>query len=187
MIRNLRKNNCRLILLCGLAVMLQIVPGCKKDEQQPAPAPSKPVAQPAKQQAQAVQQQSSSVSKLSPVPVTQFDFSTKKDPFKPHVIIKAPAVTTSERARNASHLPIHSFDVSQFKLIGIVSGGKENQAMVTDPNGKGYVLKVGMTIGKNDGRVTAITGNGVEVREQFRDDNGRVRKENIKLTLPRKY
>lgn len=58
--------------------------------------------------------------------------------------------------------------------------------MVTDPNGKGYVLRVGMTIGKNSGKIVSITSSGIDVLEQFRDDNGRVRKENIKLTLPRK-
>ena len=83
-------------------------------------------------------------------------------------------------------LPIHSFDVSQFRLIGVITGAKENQAMVVDPNGKGYVLKTGMTIGKNDGRITAVNINGVDVVEQFKDDSGRVRKENIKITLPRK-
>jgi type IV pilus assembly protein PilP len=67
-----------------------------------------------------------------------------------------------------------------------VTGAKENHAMVVDPNGKGYVLKPGMTIGKNDGRVTAIKNNGVDVVEQFKDDSGRVRKENIRITLPRK-
>jgi type IV pilus assembly protein PilP len=76
--------------------------------------------------------------------------------------------------------------VSQFKLIGIITGGRENQAMVTDPAGKGYVLKVGMLIGKNEGKIVAITSGGVDIIEQFKDDNGRVRKENIKLTLPRK-
>ena len=58
--------------------------------------------------------------------------------------------------------------------------------MVVDPNGKGYVLKTGMTIGKNVGRVTLISAGGVDVVEQFRDDNGRVRKEIIRITLPRK-
>ncbi len=58
--------------------------------------------------------------------------------------------------------------------------------MVIDPNGKGYVLKIGMTIGKNDGRVMSITPNSVDVLEQFRDDNGRVRKEHIRISMPRK-
>lgn len=115
---------------------------------------------------------------------SQFDFSGKKDPFKPFVSVKPVAVSGSKPVLDS--LPIHSFDVSQFRMIGIVTGAKENQAMVVDPNGKGYVLKLGMTIGKNDGRITAITSNGVDVLEQFKDDNGRVRKENIRITLPRK-
>lgn len=92
----------------------------------------------------------------------------------------------SERKGVSDALPIHSFDVSQFRLIGVVTGGKDNRAMVVDPNGRGYVLKVGMTVGKNLGRVTAINAGGVDVLEQFRDDNGKVRKENIRIALPRK-
>ena len=187
MIKNLRKNSLRVTALLSLTVMLQAIPGCKKTEQQPVQPSSVPAVVPAKPEVPALQQQNSSVVSLSPPTATQFDFSSKKDPFKPYIIIKSPTASASQGARSASHLPIHSFDVNQFKLIGIITGGKENKAMVTDPSGKGYVLRVGMTIGKNGGRVTAITSTGVEIREQFRDDNGRVRKENIKLTLPRKY
>ena len=102
--------------------------------------------------------------------------------------VKVEPKNTHEARKRAQRnaLPIHSFDVSQFKLIGIITGGRENQAMVTDPGGKGYVLKVGMSIGKNDGKIISISSNGVGILEQFKDDNGRVRKENIKLTLPRK-
>ena len=134
-----------------------------------------------------VQKQTSSVH-LSPPPVNRFDFSNKKDPFKPFVAVKAAQNTSPESLRRArrNSLPIHSFDVNQFKLIGIISSGRENKAMVTDPGGKGYVLKVGMLIGKNDGKIIAINSSGIEVLEQFKDDNGRVRKERIKLTLPRK-
>ena len=133
-------------------------------------------------------QVSSSGLRLPPPPVNQFDFSNKKDPFKPFVVVKAEPKSSPELQKRAlrNSLPIHSFDVSQFKLIGIITGGRGNQAMVTDPGGKGYVLKVGMLIGKNDGKVVSISSSGVDILEQFKDDNGRVRKENIKLTLPRK-
>jgi type IV pilus assembly protein PilP len=132
---------------------------------------------------------SSSSLKLTALPpANQFDFSGKKDPFKPAIAVKAAPAQASDDIKKALQggLPIHNFDVSQFRLIGIVTGAKENQAMVVDPNGKGYVLKTGMTIGKNDGRVAVININGVEVIEQFRDDSGRVRRENIRITLPRK-
>jgi type IV pilus assembly protein PilP len=58
--------------------------------------------------------------------------------------------------------------------------------MVVDPNGKGYVLKQGMTIGKNEGTITLITSAGFDVVEQFRDDSGKIRKETINVLLPKK-
>jgi type IV pilus assembly protein PilP len=217
MIRHQLKNSSRNLAVIALIGSMATLSGCK-EKPQPAPAPvpaaapaavpaaapaaapvaapaaapvAAPVAAPAaaNQVAKPVQKPVSSSVKLAPPPAgNQFDFSNKKDPFKPFVAVKMPAKQTPEDVKKAliSGLPIHSFDVSQFRLIGIVTGAKENQAMVVDPGGKGYVLKVGMTIGKNEGKVTTITTTGVDVVEQFKDDNGRVRKEVIKITLPRK-
>jgi type IV pilus assembly protein PilP len=174
----------------ALVTVATLVSGCNKKEP-PAPVVAPPVAVQAKQpQVKAVQKPVSSTSvKLAPPPTTnQFDFSGKKDPFKPDLAVKTASAPLPEDMKKALQggLPIHSFDVSQFRLIGLVTGAKENQAMVIDPNGKGYVIKTGMTIGKNDGRVTAIGIHGVDIVEQFKDDSGRVRKENIRITLPRK-
>ena len=181
MIKNLHKNSLR---VAGALIIVTFLVGCKKKEPQAPIATT--VVKPSAQQVKPVQKTMSS-GKLSPAPVNQFDFSNKKDPFKPFAVIK-PQLSPRDIERKAAkdNLPILSFDVNQFKLIGIVTGDKENKAMVIDPSGKGYVLKVGMTIGKNEGRITAITTNGVDVLEQFRDDNGRVRKERIRITLPRK-
>ncbi|NTV49695.1 MAG: pilus assembly protein PilP [Geobacteraceae bacterium] len=174
------------VVVCFMCALL--FTACdKKQPQSPLPAPPQPskavVVQP-----KPVQKQASSAIRLPAPQLNQFDFSTKKDPFKPFLVVKAESKSSPDAMKKAqrSSLPIHSFDVSQFKLIGIITGGRGNQAMVTDPGGKGYVLKVGMTIGKNEGKIIAINPTGVDVLEQFKDDNGRVRKENIKLTLPRK-
>jgi len=43
-----------------------------------------------------------------------------------------------------------------------------------------------MTIGKNEGKISQITTSGVDVVEQFRDDNNKVRKETIRIPLLRK-
>ena len=186
----LQRNNRVRLLAVALIAIAALVSGCSKKEQPPPVAVPAGPAKPVEQQAGAVQKpMSSAIPKLAPAPVSnQFDFSGKKDPFKPEIIVKAIPVASPGDLKHAAQasLPIHSFDVSQFRLIGIVTGAKENQAMVVDPNGKGYVLKPGMTIGKNEGRVTAIGVTGVDVVEQFKDDSGRVRKENIKITLPRK-
>lgn len=188
MIKNPHLKNRSLALLCAVLVSMLFVSACKKDQPPtPATAPSK-IVKTVSAQPKPVQKPISSAMSVSPPIVSQFDFSKKKDPFKPFITAKASpagnADSTKRGLRNS--LPIHSFDVNQFKLIGIITGGRESQAMVTDPGGKGYVLKVGMAIGKNGGKVTSITTRGLDVLEQFRDDNGRVRKEIIKLTLPRK-
>jgi type IV pilus assembly protein PilP len=166
------------VLLCATA--------CKKDQPRPvAPAQPPKAAVPPKP----VQKPASSALRLPDPPVNQFDFSNKKDPFKPFVVVKPPPKHFSPGnggGRPLPDLPIYRYDVNQFKLIGIITGGQGNKAMVTDPAGKGYVLKVGMLIGKNEGKIVVINSGGVDVIEQFKDDNGRVRKENIKLTLPRK-
>jgi type IV pilus assembly protein PilP len=190
MTKHLLQRNSSVHTVVALIALAALVSGCNKKEQ-PAPVatPSATV-QPAKLQASVAQKPMSSAAlRLAPPPSSnQFDFSGKKDPFKPDIIVKSAPSSTSGDLQKAlqAGLPIHSFDVSQFRLIGIVTGAKENQAMVVDPNGKGYVLKIGMTIGKNEGRVAAIGATGVDVVEQFKDDSGRVRKENIKITLPRK-
>jgi type IV pilus assembly protein PilP len=175
-----------LLTIAVFFVCALLLTACGK-KQTPEPSPS-PAPKVVVVQTMPVQKQTSSAVRLSPPPVNQFDFSNKKDPFKPFIAVKSGQKTSPESIRRAKRdsLPIHSLDVNQFKLIGIISSGRENQAMVTEPGGKGYVLKVGMLIGKNDGRVISINASGVEVLEQFKDDNGRVRKEKIKLTLPRK-
>jgi len=175
-------------MIAAVLVCAFLLAACgKKQEQMPAPATARPpkvaVVQP-----KPVQKQASSALTLPLPPSNQFDFSNKKDPFKPFVAVKAEPKPSSESMKKSQRnvLPIHSFDVTQFKLIGIVTGGRGNQAMVTDPGGKGYVLRVGMSIGKNEGKIISISSHGVGVLEQFKDENGKIRKENIILTLPRK-
>jgi type IV pilus assembly protein PilP len=188
MTRNLLHPNSRVYAVTAFLCAALSISGCGKKEQPPVLVQQgvSPVVQPA---VKPIQKSLSSA--IKPLPIQSgnlFDFSSKKDPFKPFIQTKSSATPTPAELKKALllGLPIHSFDVSQFRLIGVVTGGKENQAMVVDPNGKGYVLKVGMSIGKNDGRITSITSGGVDVTEQFKDDNGRVRKENIRITLPRK-
>ena len=189
MTRHPLQRNSRAYTAVALVTVATLVSGCNKKEPL-APDVATPAPVQAKQSVKAVQKpvSSASVKLAPPLSANQFDFSGKKDPFKPDIAVKTETAPLPDDMKKALQggLPIHSFDVSQFKLIGVVTGAKENQAMVVDPNGKGYVLKTGMTIGKNDGRVTAINIKGVDVVEQFRDDSGRVRKENIRITLPRK-
>ena len=168
----------------SLVCLLLLTAGCDSFGKKPAPV-TQPAQQPIPVVAQVVVQKQISSVTLPPAQVNQFDFSTKKDPFKPF-IVEDKAAGKDKRADAKSGLPLHRFDVSQFRLIGTVSDPKGNKAMVVDPDGKAYVLRIGMTIGKNEGKITQIGAGGIDLVEQFRDDNGKLRRETIRIPLLRK-
>lgn len=175
-------------VLVGIFVIIAslLVFGCKKKEQQPA-APPPPAPAPAAKPQQPPVQKAISSAKAAENQGPQFDFATKKDPFKPYAppVAQAPQkAATPGRIRNL--LPIQSFETGKFKLVGIIVGLKENSALVIDPAGKGYVVRQGMQIGNNEGIISRITSSSVEVIETFREDSGHTSRRTIKLTLPQK-
>lgn len=180
----IKKANSRSILLVTLLVATLVFTGCKKEEQPPPPSsPPKPAAKPAL----TIQKQATSA-KVAGIGEQPLDFSNKKDPFKPFAAEPAPQqkARSAVVARSGDILPIQSYDVNKFTLSGIIVGFRENTALIVDPAGKGYVVKEGMLIGNNDGRISRITPSRLEVVEQYRDDNGRVRKRTVALTLVKK-
>lgn len=186
MARRLQLPNNLTILLLSIGV-LTASSGCSKKEQsvpQPVPPPKTAVTA-----VKPVQPQQSSAKTAESMPV-RFDFSTKKDPFKPFVTPKPQQppkeLALRQKATRTDLLPIQSYDVTKFKVSGIIAGLKENRALILDPAGKGYVVRQGMLIGNNNGTITKITAKYIEVVEIYRDDNGRQRKRNVKLTLMQK-
>lgn len=134
-----------------------------------------------------IQKQISSAKPLLPLGAISLDFTNRRDPFKPFVQAPQPQATAGKSGgRVKDPLPIQSFDTEKFRVSGIISGIRENSALVLDPNGKGYVVREGMLLGNNDGRIKRISASTVEVEENFKDDNGKVRKRLVKLTLIRK-
>ncbi|NVN99827.1 MAG: pilus assembly protein PilP [Geobacteraceae bacterium] len=190
------------------------VPGCKKKEPPPPPAKATPLPKKPEQATapaapvlpvKPVQAALSTSKKLPVKNIVQaqlttskrivapagvsLDFTNKRDPFKPYAQMPLPqqsSANKSSKGRVRDPLPIQTFDTEKLKVSGIVTGLKENTALIIDPNNKGYVVRQGMLIGNNDGVVKKITSNAVEVEESSRDDNGRIRKRVVKLTLLRK-
>lgn len=178
----LAKNNHNLFLLL-LVFWLVFSGGCNKEEQPSSPAPP-PTPSPKNIQP-VVQNQQSSVPVAANIESSQ-DFANRKDPFKPYVVATPQPEKAAAPARAANLLPIQSFELSKFKVAGIIVGLKENRALVIDPSGKGYVVKQGMLIGDSDGRIEKITATTIEVVEKYKDDNGRMKIRSVKLTLPQK-
>jgi type IV pilus assembly protein PilP len=171
-------------LLAVLAAALIGVAGCSKEER---PQPVQPRPKPAPKPVVPVQQQASSVKAAVPREAL-LDFTNKKDPFKPAVHAQQAKVAAKPGrvARSGEVLPIQSYDVDKFRVAGIIAGLKENTALIIDPAGRGYVVREGMVIGMNDGKINRITSSAIEVIEQYRDDNGHLRKRSIILSLAKK-
>lgn len=101
-----------------------------------------------------------------------------RDPFRP-MSMRARANTRPRE--NLS--PLERFDLGQLKIVGIVWDLKEPRAMIEDPAGLGYVVKVGTPIGNNDGKVKAIHRNQIVVEEFYEDAYGARKPRDVSMRL----
>ena len=97
--------------------------------------------------------------------VEQANFSyvsiNKRDPFRSYL-----ADMDKGKDKRGPLADTERFDLSQYRLTAVVSGTTSPRAMVEDPEGVGHVLKMGSKLGKNGGRVTRISGQGIRVIEE---------------------
>ncbi len=103
-----------------------------------------------------------------------YDPAGKRDPFQSLIessdekdtaqLTPRQKICDSKRKREF----LESFDISSLSLVGIIRTGN-NLALIETPNGKGYILKKGMYIGKNCGKTVNITFDRVILREQMKD------------------
>jgi type IV pilus assembly protein PilP len=56
--------------------------------------------------------------------------------------------------------------------------------MVTAPDGKSYIVKIGTKMGKNNGVVVKILNDRIEIKESFYDFTGEVRTGIQTIQLP---
>jgi type IV pilus assembly protein PilP len=116
-----------------------------------------------------------------------YEAKGKIDPFVS--FIKVREYELMEAARKAkvdkkAATPLETVDVRSLKLIGIIN--KEDGpslAMVELPDGKGYLIRPGMTIGLYDGVVTSIGTEMLVVEEDVIDVFGEAKKRTINLRL----
>jgi len=105
----------------------------------------------------------------------------RRDPFVPLTRIRRPVAAAAE-----PETPLQSFDLSQFKLIGVIIGKGASKAMVVAPDGKSYVLAKGVKIGKNNGVVIGINSEAVRVEEKYYDFSGNVIENIQEIAVPRR-
>lgn len=105
----------------------------------------------------------------------------KPDPFKPFIQM----TSNKEYSRNTPLSPLQKYEISQLKLVAIIVAPEGNIAMVEDLLGKGFFIKKGTAIGKNDGKVKKILMDKVIVEEEYEDSLGQKKMNEILLILHR--
>ncbi len=110
-----------------------------------------------------------------------YDPVGKTDPFKPFIQL----TPVKELARSVPLTPLQKYEISQLKLVAIISTPEGNVALVEDSSGKGYFLKKGTWIGKNDGKVAKILKDRVIIEEMYQDIFGQTKINEISIVLHR--
>lgn len=105
----------------------------------------------------------------------------KADPFKPFIQL----TPVKASAKTAVQTPLQNYDLSQLKLVAVISTPEGNIALVEDSVGKGYFLKKGTWVGKNDGKVTKILKDKVIIEETYQDILGQTKMNEVTLFLYR--
>lgn len=168
----------RLQLILGVFAALVLLLGC--GEEAPAPpqvAPQKVAAPPPTAIAPP-----SAPEAVAPAPPSYvYNPAGRRDPFEPLTTVKKPI-----SRQEVPLTPLQKFDLSQLRLIGIIIGKGEPRAMVSAPDGKSYILKKGIRVGKNDGAVVGIKADAVLVEERYYDFSGVIRKSIESIQLPKR-
>lgn len=162
-------------LLIAALLALALLGGCEK-EQTPAPTASPKTS--AKPPAKAVAPPTAAV----PLPKPEeaklvYSAEGRRDPFLPLVGKKVAAFSEN---------PLENFDLIQYKLKGLIIGLGDPKAIVVAPDGKSYILKEGMRIGKSNGIIRDINREKILVEEQYQDLTGKTHTNMQEILVPKR-
>ncbi len=171
--QNSRLFACATMLFAGAMIALL---GCSESQK----APTKPVSQPVqKQPIVSAPTRTETAKAETPPPTYTYNPAGRRDPFAP-IIVKESKKGKEDRP------PLERYNLSEFKLTGIIWGGFGYNAMLEGPDGKGYFVRVGTIVGPNRGVVKKITQNTMVIEEQYKTYSGETQHKEIVVELRRK-
>lgn len=169
----------RLLLFFFTGLLCTMFFGCGEESvTQPPPAE---VATPVPVPKSPMPQETAPPAEPTPPPYV-YDPVGRRDPFEVPFVFRKSTSSTSEEAGT----PLQSFDIGQLRLIGIIIGKGEPRAMVVAPDGKSYILKKGIKVGKNEGVVVQIKRESVLIKEKYYDFSGTVTSNVVEIELPKR-
>ena len=111
---------------------------------------------------------------IAAFPVVSYETENLTPPFAPGKIVTLEAATDKtapDRARPQQ--PLEIFPIEDLKVIGVIMAGTVPYALIqTPPPNKPKHVRVGEYMGRNFGKITAITREGITVLESVKDAHG---------------
>jgi type IV pilus assembly protein PilP len=111
---------------------------------------------------------------ITAFPVVAYETETLTPPFAPGKIVTLEAVadkTAPDRTRPQQ--PLEIFPIEDLKVVGVIMAGTVPYALIqTPPPNKPKHVRVGEYMGRSFGKITAISRDGLTVRETIKDANG---------------
>jgi type IV pilus assembly protein PilP len=104
-----------------------------------------------------------------------YDPKSRRDPFQSMVKLLKQSQTRGELP------PLQRLELSDVKLIGIVSDASGYYGLIQTPDGKGYTVRVGTPMGTNNGTIKTISEQRIVVAEPAIDTTGKMTSRDIEI------
>jgi type IV pilus assembly protein PilP len=114
---------------------------------------------------------------IPPLPVIKtfetfiYNDQEKRDPFSPsadELSVNSGPRPDEGRIRQ----PLEAFSLDSLKMVGTIGNGASTEALIKDPGGVIHRVHANEYMGQNYGRVTAISGDKVDLVELVSNGNG---------------
>ena len=116
------------------------------------------------------------------------DFVNLRDPFASYlarVVTRHQATleNTQMHQNNRNREELEHYDLGTLRLVAIFSMGGERVAMIEDSTAKGYIIRRGNYLGKNNGQIEKITDSTIFLVEEVLNPAGDAIDRQVSLTL----
>jgi type IV pilus assembly protein PilP len=175
-----RQTSQRIFFTLALTALAAMHAGCSQSTTAPTPAAAPGAS--AQRRPIASAPTGTALLKTEQTPTVAFSYRpvNRRDPFAPIVMRQEKKASIGDRP------PLERYNISEFKLSGIVWGGFGYNAMLEGPDGKGYFIRVGTILGPNRGVVKKITQNVIVIEEKFKNMMGEIERKEITVQLRKK-
>jgi len=87
------------------------------------------------------------------------------NPFNP-IFSSTPGGATDAPLGTEGKHPLQQYPVKNYILMGVIASSKGKIALIRARNGEEYFVRIGNLLGNTEGKITEISGIGIEVSEK---------------------